>query len=74
MARGYSDKYSGTEFTGDTWPNTLPAKRKGDRLTANERLRLIKRTGQDQDPTAAPDDRAWIGLESSPRSVIDQLD
>ena len=63
--------YSGTEYTGNTHPNTLPAKHRDDRVTAQEAVRLLKLTGQTQDPTAPPDRRVWLGLKPAPDSVID---
>lgn len=60
-----------SEFDGEVRRNGVLAKDPGMPLKAWERLRLLYRTGQKDDPTVEPDHRIWDGWAPSPNSVID---
>jgi hypothetical protein len=58
------------EYTGEFRDNTLPAKKQGMPLSAQERQRLIYVTGT-ENIEAEPDRRAFLGIGPYPDSVID---
>lgn len=65
MGKRYNAKQrAGTEFGGASQQNTTQPQEAWSTLSASDKLRLMKTTGQTDKPSAPSTQRAWNGQKS----------